>query len=95
MRGVGNSVGRVWAKRFLLCPCAVHRVVHALNGNGHLTNAVFHSFHNASWIIDYTNHLSKYLKVHRAISLSHAPYSPVGESDGLYGQEGPLLSYCL
>ena len=27
--GVGNSVGRVWAKRFLLCPCAVHGVIHA------------------------------------------------------------------
>jgi len=27
--GVGKSVGRVWAKRSLLCPCAVHRVVHA------------------------------------------------------------------
>ena len=27
--GVGKSVGRVWAKLFLFCPCAVHRLVHA------------------------------------------------------------------
>jgi len=27
--GVGKFVGRVWAKRSLLCPCAVHGLVHA------------------------------------------------------------------
>ena len=27
--GVGNFVCRVWAKRTLFCPCAVHKVIHA------------------------------------------------------------------
>ena len=28
--GVGKSVGRVWAKCSLLCPCAGNRLIHAL-----------------------------------------------------------------
>ena len=28
--GVGNFVCRVWVKRSLLYPCAVHKVIHAL-----------------------------------------------------------------